>query len=197
MAGTKDIIAFAAIIFWPIIPLFWIPIHLLTGLFRKLGLVTLVFPISIWLPMAYYLYSIKGLLFSWRFPMPPFLGYLGWILFFIGLILHLLTGVYLRFGLIGLPEVSEKTKMHLVKKGPFALARHPTYLAHTMIFVGAFLVSGVLTVALVAVLDLLAVHLVIIPLEERELQKRFGGEYLEYMKRVPKFFPRPGRAKKE
>ncbi len=188
----KDVIAFGIIIFWPIIPLFWIPVHLMTGLFRKLGLATYVLSIFVWLPIAYFLYLLKDVLLSDRMSIPSFLSFLGWVLFIPGLILHFLTGIYLRFGLIGVPEVSDKIRVNLVKKGPFAVARHPTYLAHTMIFVGAFFISGVLTVGLIAIFDFLTVQLIIIPFEERELQRRFGEEYLEYMKKVPKFFPRIG-----
>ncbi|MEW5949133.1 MAG: isoprenylcysteine carboxylmethyltransferase family protein [Thermodesulfobacteriota bacterium] len=107
-----------------------------------------------------------------------------------GLALHILTGIYLRFGLIGIPEFSDKVKMQLVKKGPFAIMRHPTYLAHSMIFLGAFLITGILTVGLIAVLDFFTVHVIIIPFEEKELQRRFGDEYTEYKRRVPKFFPK-------
>ncbi|MEW6327250.1 MAG: isoprenylcysteine carboxylmethyltransferase family protein [Thermodesulfobacteriota bacterium] len=186
----KNLIALSVIIFWPVTPLFWIPVHLLTGLFRKLGLLTLIFPIIVWLPVAYGLYSIKEHLLSYPLLMPAFLSYPGWILFISGLLLHVLTGIYLRFGLIGIPEFSDKMKIHLVKKGPFAIVRHPTYLAHSMIFLGAFVITGVLTVGLITILDFFTVQMVIIPLEEKELERRFGDEYLEYKKKVPKFFPK-------
>jgi protein-S-isoprenylcysteine O-methyltransferase Ste14 len=186
----KNLIALSVIIFWPVIPLFWIPVHLMTGLFKRLGLATLIFPIIFWLPLAYNLYSIKEHLLFYQITMPAFLTYPGWAFFISGLALHILTGIYLRFGLIGIPEFSDKVKMHLVKKGPFAVVRHPTYLAHSMIFLGAFLITGILTVALIAVLDFFTVQVIIIPFEEKELQRRFGDEYMEYKRRVPKFFPK-------
>ncbi|MDQ7839319.1 MAG: isoprenylcysteine carboxylmethyltransferase family protein [Thermodesulfobacteriota bacterium] len=186
----KNLIALSVIIFWPVIPLFWIPVHLMTGLFKRLGLATLIFPIIFWLPLAYSLYVIKEHLLFYKITIPAFLTYPGWALFISGLALHILTGIYLRFGLIGIPEFSDKVKMHLVKKGPFAVVRHPTYLAHSMIFLGAFLITGILTVGLIAILDFFTVHVIIIPFEERELQRRFGDEYMEYKRRVPKFFPK-------
>jgi len=188
--NLKDLIAFGIIIFWPVIPLFWIPVHLMTDLFRKLGLTTYILSIFAWLPIVYFLYLVKDALLFYRVLIPSFLSCLGWVLFIPGLILHFLTGVYLRFGLIGIPEISDKIKIGLVKKGPFAVTRHPTYLAHTMIFVSAFLISGVLAVAFIAILDFLIVQLIIIPFEERELQNRFGDKYLQYMKKVPKFLPK-------
>lgn len=190
LVDLKNLIALSVIIFWPVIPLFWIPVHLMTGLFKRLGLATLVFPIIFWLPLAYSLYSIKERLLFYQITPSAFLTYPGWAFFISGLALHILTGIYLRFGLIGIPEFSEKVKMHLVKKGPFAVVRHPTYLAHSMIFLGAFLITGILTVGLIAVLDFFTVHVIIIPFEERELQRRFGDEYMEYKRRVPKFFPK-------
>jgi len=188
--SLKDIISFGVILFWPVIPLFWIPVHVTTIFFRKMRLFAYILPIFIWLLLVYLLFSQKDILLSYRISIPPLVTYPGWILFILGIVGQLLTTFYLRYGIVGIPEVSERMKMRVVKKGPFALSRHPTYLAHTLIFAGAFLLSGVLTVALITMIDFLTVQIVIIPLEERELQRRFGQEYEDYMKKVPRFFPR-------
>ncbi len=190
LADLKNLIALSVIIFWPVVPLFWIPVHLMTGLFKRMGLATLIFPIIFWLPLAYSLYSIKERLLFYQIMIPVFLTYWGWAFLIFGLALHILTGIYLRLGLIGIPEFSDRVKIHLVKKGPFAVVRHPTYLAHNMIFLGAFLITGMLTAGLIAILDFFTIHVIIIPLEEKELQSRFGDEYVEYKRRVPKFFPK-------
>lgn len=91
---------------------------------------------------------------------------------------------------MGLPEVSSRVKSRLVADGAFAVVRHPTYLSHTMIFSGVFLITGVLVAGLIALTDFILVNVVIIPLEEKELSSRFDGEYARYKEKVPKFFPK-------
>jgi protein-S-isoprenylcysteine O-methyltransferase Ste14 len=59
-----------------------------------------------------------------------------------------------------------------------------------MIVLGAFLFTGSLAVGLLTILDFLIVSLVIIPLEEKELLRRFGPGYAAYMKKVPRLIPR-------
>jgi protein-S-isoprenylcysteine O-methyltransferase Ste14 len=54
---------------------------------------------------------------------------------------------------------------------------------------GVFLLTGVIAVGVVTMFDFLVVNAVIIPLEERELLSRFGEEYVQYKKRVPRYFP--------
>jgi protein-S-isoprenylcysteine O-methyltransferase Ste14 len=93
------------------------------------------------------------------------------------------------WGLMGLPEVSSKFKGRLITGGPFSVVRHPTYLAHTLMFLGIFLASGVIAVAVITLFDLVLINIVIIPLEDRELLSRFGDEYKHYMQRVAGFFP--------
>ncbi len=93
-------------------------------------------------------------------------------------------------GLMGIPEVSERVKGRLVMEGPFQLVRHPTYLAHTIMFIGIFLFTGNIPVLILTALDYIIVNLIIIPLEEKELLKRFGEEYLRYRERVKnRFWP--------
>jgi protein-S-isoprenylcysteine O-methyltransferase Ste14 len=96
----------------------------------------------------------------------------------------------LLWGLIGLPEVSTRIKGKLVTEGPFSVVRHPTYFAHTLIFSGIFLITGVGAVGIITLLDFLVVFVLIIPLEEKELLNRFGKDYNLYRERVPKYFPR-------
>lgn len=115
----------------------------------------------------------------------------GIVVLIAGILLHLWTGKLLGFfGLIGLPEISASVKGGLVTKGAFSVVRHPTYLAHTLILLGVFLMTGEIVVGLITVIDFLLVNLAIIPLEERELLGRFGKEYERYRGSVPRYFPR-------
>jgi protein-S-isoprenylcysteine O-methyltransferase Ste14 len=55
---------------------------------------------------------------------------------------------------------------------------------------GVFLVTGVTAAGVVALLDYLIINAIVIPMEDRELAERFGDGYRDYMKKVPKYFPR-------
>ncbi len=185
-----DLIAIIAIIWWPLIPLFWIPVHGFSGWVKKLGLYTYILPLITWLPAAFVIYSHKEFLLQYRIELSTVLNIAGWLLFFLGTLLHVWTGFLLNmWGLIGLPEISNKFKGAMVTTGPFSVVRHPTYLAHTLMFTGVFLLSEVIAAGFIAVLDFIIVFTIIIPLEERELLKRFGDDYRKYSQSVPRFFP--------
>lgn len=188
--SLSDLIAIIAIIWWPLIPLFWIPVHAFPDWFRRLGFFTYLLPFITWLPLSFVLYSSMFLILQYRIELSSEFTIVGWVLLFSGTLLHIWTGFLLNFwGLIGLPEVSDKFKGRMVTSGPFSVVRHPTYLAHTIMFFGVFLLSGVIAAGLVTLFDFVLSLLVIIPLEERELSRRFGGEYKKYCHTVPKFFP--------
>lgn len=188
---VTDSVALLTIVLWPIIPLFWIPVHCATGFFRRIGRLTYIFPIVAWLPLAYLMSSQRGFLLGHKIVLAHALNIAGMFLIFIGTSLHVWTGKLLGFrALVGLPEISEKSGQILVTQGAFSVVRHPTYLAHTMMLSGAFLLTGVVAVGIVAMLDYVASNAFIIPFEEKELSERFGNDYEEYKQRVPRFFPR-------
>lgn len=179
-----------AIIIWPMIPLFWVPVHFGHRFFRRIGLFTYLLPIATWFPLAYVIYQNSGFLLQYQIEFAIVLNIVGILLLAVGTLLHIRTGLLLGlWGLIGLPEIGAKKEMRLMTEGPFAIVRHPTYLAHLLMFSGVFLITGVIASGIVAILDLIVAIALIIPLEERELSLRFGKEYELYKKRVPRFFP--------
>jgi protein-S-isoprenylcysteine O-methyltransferase Ste14 len=195
--AAGDLIALMTIMFWLVIPLFWIPVHLATNFFKRLGLLTYIMPVLTWIPLAYLAYHHRAFLLQSKIEVPAILAIAGVALLVSGTLLHFWTGWLLRpWGIIGVPEVSTKAEGQLVTGGPFSVVRHPTYLAHTLMFFGVFSVTGVISVGIVALLDFSVVNAFIIPLEERELLKRFGEDYGRYQQRVPRYFPWPRLAKK-
>ena len=186
-----DLIALITIMIWPVVPLFWIPVHGLSKIFKRIGLLTYILPAVSWPPLAYIIYLNRDALLRYKMGFPLFLNITGLVLLIAGTLLHLWTGRLLSlWGLMGLPEVSPKVKGRLVTDGPYSVVRHPTYLAHTLMFSGIFLLTAVAAVGVVTLLDVLVMNAVVIPLEDRELLGRFGREYEEYKKRVPGFFPK-------
>ncbi len=187
---VKEYLAIATLIFWPVIPLFWIPVHFATGFFKKLGLLTYAMPLFTWLPLAYLIFQNRGFLISYKIVLPMGVNIIGIILLIGGALLHMWTAKLLGVGIIGVPEIFVKIKESIVTKGPFSLVRHPTYLSHTLIFSGVFLITNVIAVGMLTVLDLIIINTMVIPLEEKELFLRFGQEHVQYKKKVPsRFFP--------
>jgi protein-S-isoprenylcysteine O-methyltransferase Ste14 len=78
----------------------------------------------------------------------------------------------------------------LVIKPPFTYCRNPMTLGTLIGYVGFGIVIGSISAILIAVLfvSLLLIYLKLV--EEKELEARFGEEYLEYKKRTPFFIPR-------
>ncbi len=184
-------LAFLAVLLWPVIPHFWIPVHGFSRFFRKIGLLTYAVPMVTWLPIAYLIYRNRMKLLADTIPVPPGLEIIGMIILVGGIILQLWTLQLLGLkGITGVPEVSEKHTGTFVKKGPFSVVRHPTYLSHTLMLLGVFLVTGTVAVAVITALDFFLIHAVIIPLEDRELMSRFGKNYRIYRSEVPRFFPK-------
>jgi protein-S-isoprenylcysteine O-methyltransferase Ste14 len=190
----KDSVALATIMLWPVIPLMWIPVHAATEFFRRLGRTTYLFVAIFWIAAAYLIFLNRGIILSHRFEIPLLLSIAGLILFVAGTFLHIWTAALLTFpGIVGIHEISEPQGSRLVDRGPFSAVRHPTYLAHTMMFLGVFLFTGSISVGILTISDFIVVNAVIIPLEERELLQRFGGAYREYIKKVPRLIPRKPR----
>lgn len=72
----------------------------------------------------------------------------------------------------------------LVASGPFRFSRNPMYLGLLVIGVGAALVVGTWLMWLVSVLLFVLDHFVIVPFEERSMERTFGEEYCAYRVRV-------------
>lgn len=189
-------LALITLMAWPVIPLFWIPVHVFPNVFRKLGLFSYAAPLITWLPAAYFIYGHRDFLLLYGTDLHFMVRWVGTVLLVSGTGIHIWTGRLLGlWGLIGLPEVYKRFEGSLVTTGAFTLVRHPTYLAHTLMFSGVFLVTGVISVAVLTILDLLAVNLLIIPYEEKELIERFGEDYRNYKLSIPKFIPKIRRKK--
>ncbi len=187
----KSYLALITIMIWPVIPLMWIPVHLATAFFRRLGEKTYLLVAILWAVIAYLIFRQREFIIAPRIELSIFIRITGVILLAAGTLLHIWTASLLTFpGIIGIHEISEPQKSQLVEKGPFSSVRHPTYLAHTMMFLGVFLFTGVIATALLTIADFIVVNLFVIPLEEKELLKRLGQDYKNYMERVPRIIPR-------
>lgn len=73
--------------------------------------------------------------------------------------------------------------------GPYALVRHPQYIAFVTVLLGFLLQwPTILTLAMFPVL--LVMYAKLARLEEKEVMEKFGDEYARYAAVTPRFFPR-------
>ena len=72
----------------------------------------------------------------------------------------------------------------LITTGPFRYSRNPSYVALTLLCVGMAVISDRLLILAWLVPALLVVDVVIVRREERFLEEKFGGTYLDYKARV-------------
>lgn len=92
--------------------------------------------------------------------------------------------------LVGTPELSnDKTDSKLLNQGIYSRIRHPRYV-ESMLECIAFALFANYQGIYILVAALLPVLYLIVLMEEKELRDRFGDAYVEYSRRVPRFFPR-------
>jgi len=80
-------------------------------------------------------------------------------------------------------------RRRLVVEGPYAHCRNPMALGTIMVYLGVAVWIGSLSAVGLASVYPTVIVVYIKLLEEKELEKRFGGEYLEYKRRTPFLLP--------
>ncbi len=180
-----EILAIIIIVFGINIPLFWMPIHIYPQFFRKIGIFTYLMPLITFSLIFMMVFNYRSHILMYTISFSPLLNFIGLILLMLGIILHVWTAKLLSlWGLIGVPEILPKKNIKLITSGPFLVIRHPTYLAHSLIFIGAFLLTEFVALGILSILDFLMVNAFVIPFEEKELLRRFGYLYEEYKNKV-------------
>jgi protein-S-isoprenylcysteine O-methyltransferase Ste14 len=79
---------------------------------------------------------------------------------------------------------------YLLRHGPYAFTRHPTYLSELTLMVGWVLFYGSLAVLAGFLVVLAILSFCAMPLEERAMEARFGDAYRDYKRRVPRWLGR-------
>jgi protein-S-isoprenylcysteine O-methyltransferase Ste14 len=114
----------------------------------------------------------------------------GWFLIAVGIALYFacaLWGFALRGK--GTPAIFDPPKK-LVEEGPYRIVRNPMYWSVALVMLGEGLVFHSLALAEVALAFIVGTNLFVLFYEEPHLKKVFGGQYEDYCRRVPRWFPR-------
>jgi protein-S-isoprenylcysteine O-methyltransferase Ste14 len=173
--------------------LFWCAIHFWARTWRTLG------PSRTYASVLPVLGAFGVLLFLARRPLlGADLGTNGTLIAIATILYGVMTWLELQYWrelnlrtLIGIPELSpaEHRKGRLLKNGIYRVVRHPRYLS-----AGIGVIANALIInhggMYILILWLFPAGYLLVVLEERELVDRFGEEYRQYQREVPRIIPR-------
>jgi protein-S-isoprenylcysteine O-methyltransferase Ste14 len=77
-----------------------------------------------------------------------------------------------------------------VAKGLYRFVRNPMYLAALAIILGEVLILGIPLLCIFFLISAVVLHFYVVYIEEPKLKDRFGQDYLDYLKKVPRWFPK-------
>lgn len=190
MTAALRLLGWIACVVCSTIPSFWFLIHPFAAHWRSRRRSPYFVLLPAWIAMWI---TVAAITFRWRHivlytangPWIPAI-----VLFAIGTWLYSQSGKHFSARQLGgLPEVvNGQCEQRLVTSGIRARVRHPVYLAHLCEMVGWSLGTG-LTVCYALTVLALITGAVMIRMEDKELEQRFGKEFSEYRQRVPPVWP--------
>ena len=185
------VVGWLACVVYSTVPLFWLMVHPRADKWREKQRSPFRVLVPVWLAMWVGVAAITehwraALLYSTSWSWIP-----AGILFATGLVLYSRSGAHFSWAQLGgLPEVrSGHRDDRLVTTGIRARVRHPVYLAHLCEMLAWSIGTGLL-VCWGLTAFAMATGSVMIRMEDAELEKRFGAEYLAYHAEVPAVIPR-------
>ena len=113
-------------------------------------------------------------------------SYLGAVLMLLSLALMTWTAMLFREERTSFQLRGESSA--LVTSGPFRFSRNPMYLGMLTWLVGLAVLLGSLIAFLFPILFFLLANLLIIPPEEKRMEQLFGLQFIEYKRRVKRWF---------
>jgi protein-S-isoprenylcysteine O-methyltransferase Ste14 len=137
-------------------------------------------------PLVYGAAIVTGLLLELGRPLPFLPRTLAALLG--GFLVMLAVAVFLysirKFQTAGTPVPGNKPTTAIVRTGPYRFSRNPIYLAFSIFQLGiASWVNSIWLIGtLIAAVAVMAS--IVIPREERYLERRFGADYLDYKRSV-------------
>jgi len=139
------------------------------------------------MPDGYFVILLAmSILFASIFPIVKIIFYpyslIGIILIIIGLSLTFVANFILLKKKTSIKPLEKPSE--LIISGPFKFSRNPIYLGMALILFGVEIVLGWLSPFLFPIMFVIIINKSFIPIEENNLEKLFGGKYLDYKKRV-------------
>jgi protein-S-isoprenylcysteine O-methyltransferase Ste14 len=191
MTQWLNLLGWTACVLYSTIPSFWLLIHPRVNYWRSRKRPYLILP-PLWITM----WIMLGLLTSrWRHATlytTPWTWLPAILLFSTGLWIYAQSGKHFSPAQLGgLPEVlPSHGEQRLITTGIRSRVRHPVYLAHLCEMLAWSLGTG-LAVCYGLMAFAMLTGAVMIRLEDRELEQRFGEPYRDYRRKVSAILPRP------
>lgn len=85
--------------------------------------------------------------------------------------------------------IGGKKNVGVVTDGPFSIVRNPLYVFSFLGWIGIALQTGMVTLLVAAIVAFILYYHFVVRREEAFLAHKFGQEYLDYMARVPRWWP--------
>jgi protein-S-isoprenylcysteine O-methyltransferase Ste14 len=188
--SALDLVALLACSVYGTIPLFWFVVHPFVERWRTRGRRAYAFIVPVWggfIAIAF--------LLMWPFRATHFhTNWFAWapaaIFFLVGFSIY--RAAFHRFDraqVSGLAELEpHRHRQQLVTSGIRARVRHPIYLGHLCEIAGWCIGTGLVALYALAAFAVIT-GAVMIRMEDRELEARFGEAYRSYRRRVPAVIP--------
>lgn len=172
--------------------LFWLVIHPWARWWRRLGPIrTYLIVLPVVVACGVLLFRVRGRLLGADLGMSWSLISIAVVFYGVTTWFELQYWKYLSITtLIGIQELApEKRKGKLLRDGIYRVVRHPRYLSAGIgVVANALIINRVGIYVLILVL--FSMGYLLLALEERELVDRFGEEYRQYQRDVPRLLPR-------
>ena len=192
MNAVRYYLALLLLSFTPPAFLYWLSIHPFVRFWRRLGLrLALGINCAALLVLAAMIFMFRKPLLSVDFGTNPVLIGLAVPLLVVSGAMRKRLSKQLGLAILtGIPELApEQHRTSLLTEGIYSRMRHPRYV-QALLGVAAYTLICNYLATYVLFFAVLAIILLVVPIEERELRRRFGAEYEDYCVRVPRFIPR-------
>jgi len=187
LSWLVNVLSWLVSILYSSIPLFWFAIHPFAGRWRRMQHSPYLWLLPLWIVVIFVLAWITWPWHGKQLYSSVWMHAPSVILFAVGLRIY--RRVASEFGARKLRGEAElrpvEHEQRLVTTGLHARMRHPIYFAHLCNLAGCAVGSGLLVSFVLLAISTFITFPLMIWLEERELEKRFGQEFHDYKRTVP------------
>jgi protein-S-isoprenylcysteine O-methyltransferase Ste14 len=193
--SIRSLFAQWIVVFYPGVLVFWLLIHSNIERLRPWGTRAYWIAAFAWImtagPVIYFRREIFSVRWTSSDPVDAIVVIIGVLAFAIAS--ATLSQAFQRIPLktlLGFPEIDPThNKQTVLSAGIYSKTRNPVYFGHWLLVFSSAAVSGFAANWVLFALDSVILPLLIYA-EERELLSRYGYDFQDYMRRVPRFFPR-------